>query len=196
MPQTPQTRKRKAGNKISEIFMDSVSEGRYWSYISNIISSKDLDKMTEEVWKNIFSRMSKMENVSEQMLIIKSSLVEEVNELYAFSMKKAMMDYILLDENEQKRLKVFQHLSPENVGIRGPFPWHIMLESHRKYIRENLFMTHSTIHQIKKLFDPYFDCRIVDVKTFRTLQTPVTLTEFENIIKGQCCSFREKLITE
>jgi hypothetical protein len=81
------------------------SEQRYFSILNESIKDSMLAEVNDETLENIESR------VKRQLLeSVKSSFVEnfesEIRSHYMWSMKKCILDYILKEENEQKRLGI------------------------------------------------------------------------------------------
>ncbi len=50
--------------------------------------------------------------------------------------------------------------------------------------------------EISKIFETYQNCKIVDMSVFNESVLPVSIEDFQNILKNQCASFRNKLLKE
>lgn len=93
-----------------------------------------------------------MERRSMKYLI--KRLEERSQALFKWALKKAVVDYILMDASERVRIKIY-HVPKEFPlhVIRGPIPWHNNFVTSRDIIRGTLYLSHPVIVAIRKIWD-------------------------------------------
>ena len=91
-----------------------------------------------------------------------------MNEDYLRSLKKSILDYVLLDPGEQNRLGIYPvyqvacllklvalfesfFQTPLSAG-RETFPWHESVGPVREFLQENLFITHPAMLKLHQLW--------------------------------------------
>eukprot|EP00795_Rhopilema_esculentum_P000293 gene293-9945_t len=120
-------------------------------------------------------------------------LDEAAKENYLQSLKRSILDYILLDPSEQERVGV--SVSPQVVYPAGRewFPWHDAFQNAKARMLSNLFITHEVIKEIQKLwFENYIDFRMIDVHLL-SLSMPLTLPELQKQVEDSCAKSKEEL---
>lgn len=174
-----------------------TSENRYMYYINEGIDEKEIyplqDSIIENITKLVPSNYLKRPNLQNK----KEETIQEINEYYNLAMKKSILNYILLDDKEKERLSIRKIPKVFIPRIsRAPVPWHDNLIDIKNKIKENLFITNPIMHEIAKIFENYQNCKIVDMSVFNESILPVTIEDFQSILKTQCASFRNKLLNE
>ncbi|KAK5855256.1 hypothetical protein PBY51_005374 [Eleginops maclovinus] len=111
---------------------------RYMYYINNGIPSTVLAPMPQHQMMSIMRLLPpETEDSSKHLRIMRANLEEEVKRDYYFSLKKSIVDYILMDPSERQRLSI--------SSVPKPFPrrevWLIGFPSLRFVRREDLFST-------------------------------------------------------
>lgn len=82
------------------------------------------------------------------------NLESEVRQNYDSANHKILLDYILMDPSELKRIGVSNYYRPDYLSmvIRGPVPWHHMTIIHREQLRHNLFICRESILMLNKVW--------------------------------------------
>lgn len=82
---------------------------------------------------------------------------EEVKCDYYSSLRQALLDYILLDPSERKRLGI--HAYPKRfpaVQVRAPVPWHIARVVAQQFIERDLFIGNIILRRLRQLWDTQY----------------------------------------
>lgn len=73
---------------------------------------------------------------------------------YNYALKKAMVDYILLDDAEKLRLRIYNVPKPHpHFFLRGPYPWHSSITVSKEIIRNTLFLVHPILVRMRALWN-------------------------------------------
>ncbi|XP_023329300.1 dynein heavy chain 3, axonemal [Eurytemora carolleeae] len=121
----------------------------------------------------------------------------EVEEQHSEASRKAILDYLLLDPQEQRRLEiqnVAQSWTP--LVVRAPVPWHQTYLQANQFCRHNLFTLNTVLEKINNLWwRRYNNLRFVSPARLRTVDGgPVSPRDFENRVFSQCEEARNLLI--
>ncbi len=118
----------------------------------------------------------------------------EVDQALNWSNNKAIVDYILRDEEEQTRLGVqMQNKSPVSAG-RETFPWHTSATSVRNYLRRHLFRIQTSLKEVQtNFFTRYAHYRLIDLDQLRKVM-PVTSGDLKILVKMQLEKKRQWLV--
>lgn len=79
---------------------------RYKYYIMNCVGNEDIEPMPSNQMNQFFNRVSPALVTNPNYTWICKLLEEEILKDYQFSLKKAIVDYILIDPEEKKRLNI------------------------------------------------------------------------------------------
>ncbi|KAL6620932.1 hypothetical protein LY90DRAFT_662178 [Neocallimastix californiae] len=174
-----------------------TSENRYMYYISDGIDEKEIYPLQESTIENITKLVPENYIKRPNLQNKKAETIQEINDYYNLAMKKAILNYILLDDNEKIRLNITKTPKIFTPRIsRAPVPWHNTLNEAKCVINENLFITNPIMLEVAKIFENYQNCKIVDMSVFNESILPVTIEDFQSILKAQCASFRNKILNE
>ena len=126
---------------VPSLFLTHSLTQRYKYYVLEGVSQSDLPPMPEDTMKNVHSRLLKKLLVNPDWKSLRLSLQEEVLEDYNLSLKKAIIDYVLKDRTEMKRLKIgsIPRVHPQRA-IRAPVPWEDSIRSARDAQNQQLFI--------------------------------------------------------
>ena len=148
---------------LTESLLPPLSQ-RYEYYVQQGVSPDDIAPMPAETIENIYHHLSPrlLQNPAWQPL--REDLVEEVHQNYQLSLQKAIVDYILRDANELKRLKIVSvpRVFPQKI-IRAPVPWHDSLREAFDSQTEQLFITNRIMSELQLLWENKL---VVDVALF------------------------------
>jgi dynein heavy chain, axonemal len=91
--------------------------------------------------------------VSYSFDIIIKGLEPEIIDDYKRSIRSAIVDYILMDSNERKRLSIetFPREFPI-LCVRAPVPWHQSKITANHLVRHNLFIGNEILRDIQDLW--------------------------------------------
>lgn len=169
---------------------------RYEYYITEGIPEHALAPQESEVMERIVGkRIPEKLRTDSDLDHLASKLKDEVKGDYNFSLRKAIVDYILKDEDEKQRLHISAVPSPfPQRTIRAPVPWHHSYLSVKEFNSRNLFTTNQVMTEIQNLWcDRFSKVRFVDGKKLFASGLPVVPNEFESMVKKQCAKTREFL---
>ncbi|XP_057310450.1 dynein axonemal heavy chain 3-like isoform X2 [Hydractinia symbiolongicarpus] len=125
-------------------------------------------------------------------------LKKEVYEDYNFSSRKAIVDYILRDEKERKRLFIKAIPKPYYVKCyRSPVPWHDRFKTVKEYIHKHLFITNPLTTSLQNLwYERFASSRFIDIKKLANVNLPLTLESFKDLTEEFCRMGKNYLKTE
>ncbi|KAL7754340.1 hypothetical protein RI367_000321 [Sorochytrium milnesiophthora] len=190
---------------------------RYWYYIEHGIPNDvtgavsaetisgiqrriALDNMDEVLEAARLNRLRKTKGFVSQNVPpfdVVGDLVNEVQADYRIAFKKSIVDYILLDPGERRRLfisRVPNSYTPRI--IRGPAPWHDHLQQIKGNMTTALHVTNPMMLRMLQISAEFGDMRIVDPSVFREDTLPMTIEEFHNTLKSQASAFRNRVLNE
>lgn len=91
-------------------------------------------------------------NYRRNTLMVK--LENEIRKNYDFACRKIILDYILMDSDELKRIGIKNYYRPDysSMLIRGPVPWHHMTIIHKERLIHNLYIFRESILMLGKVW--------------------------------------------
>ena len=169
---------------------------RYWHYVQSI-PDEVLPTMEPEFWQRVHNRIPKRLIKEDRLAHSRESMKQTVHQQYQLSLKQAIVDYILLEPFEQIRLKIFaQPTLYRPVQSRAPVPWHHSIVDAKSHMEKGLFVTNPMMDKLHDLFQEFQNARIVDIQTFSKANFPMSLEDFQNILRNQCTTFRQHVLNE
>ncbi|CAH8492971.1 unnamed protein product, partial [Dicrocoelium dendriticum] len=166
---------------------------RYMYYISKGVPDGMLAPPPDHLWL-------KLEEYTPQVLVtawptLAEELREEIRHDYDQALRKAVVDYILLDPAERKRLFVSWIPVPyPSYVVRSPVPWHAVRQKAFQFCQKSLFTPCALTLAIQQIWQTEFaQLRFVQVDSIRALDEPLEPAKFESIITSQCTKTRELL---
>ncbi|XP_033614627.1 dynein heavy chain 3, axonemal [Fukomys damarensis] len=171
---------------------------RYCYYLTNGIR-KDMIAPEED---GVMVRISKL--ISNKLLTSPSlerllvTLVGETENDYYSSLMKSIVDYILMDPMERKRLFIesIPRLFPHRV-IRAPVPWHSAYRSAHKWNEEHLHTVNPMMLILKELwFTEFRDFRFVRTAELLAGELPLQPDEYWDVICKHCAEARQILLSK
>ncbi|KAK7101862.1 hypothetical protein V1264_020178 [Littorina saxatilis] len=101
-----------------------------------------------------------------------------MDEDYRHAVRKAILDYVLIDEAEQERLGLAMPEKPSNSAGRLSFPWHDSVLAAREFMKTELYITHPVLNKILYNFEfKYGKLRLIDIPGLKQIM-PVTMETF------------------
>ncbi|XP_037670654.1 dynein heavy chain 3, axonemal isoform X2 [Choloepus didactylus] len=134
---------------------------RYSYYLTNGIPKDMIVPEDEDVMVRISKLISNKLLTSSFLEPLLSILKEEKEKDYYCSVKKSIVDYILVDPMERKRLFIesIPRLFPQRV-IRAPVPWHTACCTAKRWNEEHLHTVNPMMLNLKELwFSEFNDLR-------------------------------------
>ena len=129
------------------------------------------------------------------------SMLKEMNENYYNAVKKSILDYILKDENEMKRLEIYQVLNcpidwGDNyyTGIEPEEEWKQNVMMARMLMSENLCICSQATLSLMSLWQDYENLLFVNLPAPR--KEPVTLETFTKAQHDKASELKTKLSAE
>ncbi|XP_028395318.1 dynein heavy chain 3, axonemal-like [Dendronephthya gigantea] len=124
-----------------------------------------------------------------------NDLFKEVEDDYIFSIRKAIVDYILMNPSEKVRLSISAIPRPfPRRTIRAPVPWHNSYQRGKDMVIKNVFTTNPVMMEIQNVWTNRFSqVRFVDGDELLASGLPVVPEEFQERVRKQCLRTREFL---
>ncbi|THD19780.1 Dynein heavy chain axonemal [Fasciola hepatica] len=168
---------------------------RYYYYIDKGISDDMIAPPPDQLWK-------KLEEYTPKKLVVAwpylaEELREEIRHDFDHALRKSIVDYILLDPEERKRLFIEWTPVPHpSYVVRAPVPWNAKRRKAFEFCQQSLFAPCALTLAIQHIWCTEFSqLRFVQVEKLRELSEPVEPSAFENLITTQCSQTRELLRT-
>lgn len=176
------------------IFVDSSSSDRErMKVLKRKIPTRDLEPLHENSFETFFKKSSLFGHYE----WVEKQLREEIMEEYLDATKQSILDFILLDPLEQKRLKIETlHQAPRLNTVRAPVPWHDCFMTAKNFCEKHLHTTSSPIYELTRLWDEKFSTELFfqgDKKTFGMHKSP---QEFIMAVNNRCDEVRDVLVTQ
>lgn len=126
---------------------------RYYYYLTNGIRKDMIAPEDEEVMVRIYKLIPKVLLATPALEPLQVALRSEKERDYYCSLMKSIVDYILMDPMEKKRLFIesIPRLFPHRV-IRAPVPWHNVYQSTKKWNEEHLHTVNPMMYNLKELW--------------------------------------------
>ncbi|KAL1116323.1 hypothetical protein AAG570_005818 [Ranatra chinensis] len=116
------------------------------------------------------------------------TLEQEVKSYYEFGLRVAILDYIMLDKSERRRLNITHY--PQRfpaLTLRSPVYWHQMFITCSEKQSRNLFIGHPVLRALRTLwFDKYKDMIIVPFSALQTVGLPMKHEAFRSLVEKLC----------
>ncbi|XP_063719575.1 dynein axonemal heavy chain 3-like [Symsagittifera roscoffensis] len=117
----------------------------------------------------------------------------EVNRQYLTSVKRSIIDYVLLDFEEQKRLGVEILFEEDESAGRFFFPWHNSVRKTKLWMEKELYITHPVARVILDLWETKFSgLRLIDVNKLSELM-PLNITVLKTEVEKSIIEARRVL---
>ncbi len=126
---------------------------RYQYYILEGVSQADLPPMPEGTMTQVHSKLLQKLLDNPDWKTLRQNLHEEILDDYKLSLKKAIIDYILKDSNEMKRLKIGSVPRPlPQRAIRAPVPWKESVRCAKDAQSQQLFISNTVMTELQSLW--------------------------------------------
>ncbi|EPZ33684.1 Dynein heavy chain domain-containing protein [Rozella allomycis CSF55] len=198
---------------------ENNSHKRYWHYIEQGVPDSLLPAFESHGF-DFSKRMPKEIKNREELGL----LMEEIKKDYVLSIKRSIVDYVLLDATERKRLDISSvpRMFKDFIPIRAPVPWSETIQTAKAFLECNLFVTNPVMTKIidmsvfqsesdfkiqvgkNELTQNYSNAPTITVDSMiensfssqKIKRIPLTTGEFQSIIREQCKEFRQVILTK
>lgn len=178
-------------NKINQ---QLTSTEKYNYYLQNGIPESEIDTSTDAILLNAYKLVPETLLKNRFLLKYKNTIEGEFREHHKYSVRKSILNYILLDVEEQKRLGITLVEEKEIVYGRGPVPWHDSCEEARVLVKKHLWHLNPMMTKIKNIFEAFKENATFDFGFIGSFGH-VGLEEFVGIVKDQIVKIKETLST-
>nr|XP_048316305.1 dynein axonemal heavy chain 3 isoform X6 [Myodes glareolus] len=171
---------------------------RYYYYLTNGIRKDMIAPEDEEVMVRIYKLIPKVLLATPALEPLQVALRSEKERDYYYSLMKSIVDYILMDPMEKKRLFIesIPRLFPHRV-IRAPVPWHNVYQSAKKWNEEHLHTVNPMMYNLKELwFAEFKDLRFVRTADLLAGKLPLLPNEYQDVIQKHCQEARQILLSK
>ncbi|GAA51425.1 dynein heavy chain 7 axonemal [Clonorchis sinensis] len=134
-------------------------------------------------------------------------LEDEISEDYLFSVKKAIVDFVLLESADkavsQAAIQKACDLADDDCKPPEhrkelqvvPKPWHASFDASLRFCQRHLFTTNACMLQVLDLWHTSFaDLRLIDIQELYTKPTAIDLTTFQQICNKHIEAAKERLL--
>ena len=128
---------------------------RYYFYVENGTNLEMIAPLPSDQFHKFYKSVPDVLKNSSSIIIkeLKDSLADEVTNDYVNSMKKSIVDYVLMNFDERKRLKIDAVPKPFKLKtIRAPVPWHNKYAKSHDWIQINLHIINRVNSILKDLW--------------------------------------------
>ncbi|KAI8825240.1 dynein heavy chain and region D6 of dynein motor-domain-containing protein [Fimicolochytrium jonesii] len=174
-----------------------TGEHRYWYYVTKGIPATATAPMEKSVLEAVQRVVPPQLLQADSLSKTKAGVLKEINDDYTLALKRSIIDYILLDPTEQDRLCIPPFLTRYTPRVaRAPVPWHEEYIAAKGSLSDNLFITNPVMLSVLEVFDQFKHSRLVDMSVFSPSMLPISMEDFQSILKAQCQAFRTKMLNE
>ncbi|XP_064624417.1 dynein axonemal heavy chain 3-like [Lineus longissimus] len=168
---------------------------RYYYYIEHGVRSDMIAPQHVDVMNKIKSLIPTPLLKSLELKDMQQQLHTEVISDYELSLRKGIVDYVLMDPDEKGRLHIewTPRPFPQRI-IRAPVPWHHPYRVAKEQNEMGLFITNPIMLDLQNIwFDQFANLRFVNLNDLLAADLPLLPTEFESLVKKQCWDAHEIL---
>ncbi|KAJ3188443.1 Dynein heavy chain 3, axonemal [Gaertneriomyces sp. JEL0708] len=173
------------------------AQTRYWYYVNKVIPDNAIAPMEPATIaaaeQHLPTHLVRVESLQPR----RTEVLEEIHQEYKIALKRAVLDYILLDPTEQQRLAIEPFLNPYVPHIaRAPVPWHQNVVDSKVAIEDNLFVTNPVFLEVLKIYERFKSAKVVDMSSFTSSSLPMSIDDFQSILRNQCVAFKTLMLNE
>ncbi|XP_044191900.1 dynein axonemal heavy chain 3 isoform X1 [Thunnus albacares] len=170
---------------------------RYMYYITTGVPTSVLAPQPCQQMMNIMCLLPpNTEDCSKDIQIMRANMEEEVKRDYNFSLKKSIVDYILMDLSERQRLSISSIPVPfPRRVIRAPVPWAATYREAQTWQSQHLFtVSHIMVLLQDVWLNSFSSLRFVQLEDLFSTSLPLLPSEFEEFVQRQCQAIRDELV--
>ena len=197
LPKPPKVELDPFDLELINIGIQLSPDKRYWYYVQKAIPSAAVAPLEPSSIKNIETRLSIRFPETKNVQRVKKEVLNEIYSSYDTAVRQSIVDYILMDPNEQTRLEIpLLHVPYEPQVLRAPVPWHQDFADTKSFIQENLYNTNPIMFQIQRIFAEVSNLKLLDMSVFDSSALPISIEQFLSTLRAQCMAFRTRLLEE
>ncbi|XP_068431186.1 dynein axonemal heavy chain 3 isoform X2 [Clinocottus analis] len=170
---------------------------RYAYYITNGVPSAVLSPQPCQQMMNIMRLVPpETEDSSTKLKIIRANMEKEVKREYYLSLKKSIVDYILMDPSECQRLSISSIPKPfPRRVICAPVPWSTSYKEAYMWQSQHLFtVTHMMALLQNVWLNSFSSLRFIRLEELFSTRFPLLPSQFEESVQKQCQTTRDELV--
>ncbi|PVD24893.1 hypothetical protein C0Q70_15383 [Pomacea canaliculata] len=155
---------------------DPENKERYYTLLEQAIPPDMVGPITDDTLQGIYRFVP--HHLRSSFAQATTEFLQEMDEDYRVAVRRAILDYILLDPVEQDRLGLAMPFKPSHSAGRDSFPWHSRVLATRTFMETDLYITHPVMIKILYHFESkYGTLRLIDLPGLKG-QMPVTMETF------------------
>ncbi|XP_047461369.1 dynein axonemal heavy chain 3 [Mugil cephalus] len=169
---------------------------RYMYYINNGIPSSVLAPEPSQQMINIKKLLPPDTDDRKQLRILRDDLEEEAKKVYHVTIKRSIVDYILMDPSERYRLSINSIPKPfPRKVVRAPVPWADSYRDAHMWQSQHLFTVSPIMLQLQDVWvNSFSSLRFVRLDDLFSTHLPLLPSEFEEFVQRQCQTTRNELV--
>ncbi|KAK3779700.1 hypothetical protein RRG08_013655 [Elysia crispata] len=149
---------------------------RYYQLAEIAIEPSMVGPITKDTLNGIYGFVPRQLRINHPLAL--KAFLKDMDTDYREAVRRAILNYVLLDPNEQLRLGLPMPEKPSNLAGRDGFPWHNSVNNAREFMTNDLFITHPVMREILYRFEhKYSNFRLIDIPCLRAAM-PVTMEVF------------------
>ncbi|XP_050427931.1 dynein axonemal heavy chain 3-like [Adelges cooleyi] len=166
-------------------------------YLNNGITDDAYERFPQQVLVKLKKNRVEL-NLIKKHSFIAANLDNEVRHNYTTASRKIILDYILKDPDELKRLQITKYHLPEHptMLVRGPVPWHHMTAIKREQLRHSLYIFKEPILMLDRIWEKYSEGFIFSIDTLKTNGMPIGPVGLQEFLDKSCRQFRSQLVNK
>ncbi|XP_032895202.1 dynein heavy chain 3, axonemal-like [Amblyraja radiata] len=181
--------------KVYALSTGTLGDFRYHDLLEGCIDPSVVTPLSKEWLQRIYASVPADDHTP-----LCQKLTQEIEDMYTTAIKKAILDYVLLDPVEQERLGIELPPKASETAGRERFPWHESIEGARLKIKDTLYITHPVMSIILLNFQTrYRNFRLIEIQPLEQL-FPFTLDQLINhvamVTKTRVTTLRDLWLTD
>lgn len=170
---------------------------RYWYYITKGVQSRMVAPEPSDEYNRFCSHLTP-KLLQPSLKSVHDDLKNEIHSTYDLAVRRAIVDYILLDPNERQRVKI------QNVPkifrlrtIRAPIEWHDTMADTKKDLLITLHGNNPIMSALQILWDDvYAHQRLISFQDLMNAPFPMIPQDFEKFIEQHVNQMRQTLTSQ
>ncbi|XP_069555861.1 dynein axonemal heavy chain 3 [Brachyistius frenatus] len=181
--------------KATQIEPNDKDLERYMYYITRVPSSV-LAPQPDQQLINIMHQLPSDSEDNRRLQMLRANMEEEIKRGYYFSLRKSIVDYILMDPSERQRLSIFSIPKPfPRRVIQAPVPWAISYREAQMWQNKHLFAVTYIMFILQNVWlNSFSSLRFVKLEDLFSASLPLLPSEFEEFVQRQCQTTRDELV--
>ncbi|KAJ3608419.1 hypothetical protein NHX12_025466, partial [Muraenolepis orangiensis] len=170
---------------------------RYLHYVTHGVPTQMLAPQPPQQVERILAVLPPVdEDDSDDIQGLRNTLLEEMEAVYVHSLKKSIVDYILIDWSERQRVGIssLPRRFPRRV-VRSPVPWRASYREAHALQSQHLYTTNPAVALLQATWVTSFSSlRFVRLSDLLASSLPLLPSEFEKLVETHCQDARDELV--